>query len=98
MQCKVAICDLSRSVRDALFPPLPLYSGGEGRGEGVLLPCVASQLRSRASWSAKPQAAPLTLTLSPGVPGERGPEIDECITPAFSNSSRRHARSQPQRL
>jgi 3-oxoacyl-[acyl-carrier-protein] synthase II len=46
--------------------PLPRYSGGEGQGEGGIL---------RREVSGSEYKDPLTLTLSPGVPGERGQDV-----------------------
>jgi RHH-type proline utilization regulon transcriptional repressor/proline dehydrogenase/delta 1-pyrroline-5-carboxylate dehydrogenase len=49
--------DAGRLLAAPHLPPLPRYSGGEGRGEGE---------------PTAEHKSPLTLTLSPGVPGERG--------------------------
>ena len=59
------------------FPPLPRYSGipGEGRGEGACRVAVRSKAKSSGVDLRNEHlnsARPLTLTLSHGVPRERG--------------------------
>jgi hypothetical protein len=59
----------------AHFPPLPRYSVGEGRGEGARGVEVRSTAELSRDHEHLDSTRTLTLTLSHGVPRERGPEM-----------------------
>ena len=58
----------------AYSPPLPRYAVGEGGGEGARGVVTRSKANTERVRAHPESARPLTLTLSHGVPRERGPE------------------------